>query len=88
MIEHIAPVVEYVEPAPAVKNTGPAPVIEDVTPPPDVTHATPVPVIDDVTVLVVIEYIAPAPSATSARPSLHTPWQPSPLVSTFTPQVW
>ena len=56
----LAPVTEYVAPAPAVTYAVPAPVVGYVAPAPAVTHAAPAPVID---------YVAPAPSVTYAAPA-------------------
>ena len=56
----LAPVTEYVAPAPAVTYAVPAPVVGYVAPAPAVTYAAPAPVID---------YVAPAPSVTFAAPA-------------------
>ena len=56
----LAPVTEYVAPAPAVTYAAPAPVIEYVAPAPAVTYAALAPV---------FEYVAPTPAVTFAAPA-------------------
>ena len=65
----LAPVTEYVAPAPAVTFAALAPVFEYVAPAPAVTFVAPAPVIEYVAPAPVFEYIAPAPAVTLSVPS-------------------
>ena len=74
----LAPVTDYVAPAPAVSYAAPAPVFEYVAPALAVTYAAPAPVVDYVAPAPavtcaapapVIEYVAPAPAVTYAAPA-------------------
>ena len=73
----LAPVTEFVAPAPAVTYAAPAPVVGYVAPALAVTYAAPAPVID---------YFAPAPSVTHAAPaSVFEYVAPAPVLEYIAP---
>ena len=92
----LAPVTEYVAPAPAVSYAAPAPVFEYVAPALAVTYAAPAPVVDYVAPAPavtyaapapVVDYVAPAPAVTYAAP-VTVMFQNPCLHGAYCPAAW